>query len=106
MFLRGVFLIYLGPNFGRDDVTDDVIIESSECSGKFRKSISVTLPKVFGQIAKERTPRKCIQASPKCTEIHEHHHWIYLRHMASSYIIFLYVCMYVCMFVTVFLGNR
>ena len=45
-----MFLIDLGQYFGRDDVTDDVIIESSECSGKFRKYISVTLPKGFGQI--------------------------------------------------------
>ena len=50
MFLGGVFLIDLGPYFGRDDVTDDVIIESSEYLGKFRKCISVTLPKGFGQI--------------------------------------------------------
>ena len=45
-----MFLIDLGPYFGRDDVTDDVIIESSEDLGKFRKCISVTLPKGFGQI--------------------------------------------------------
>ena len=43
-------MIDLGPYFGRDDVTDDVIIESSECSGKFRKCILVTLPQGFGQI--------------------------------------------------------
>ena len=30
--------------FGRDDFTDDVIIECSECVGKFRKCISVTYP--------------------------------------------------------------
>ena len=40
----------LGPYFGRDDVTDDVIIESSECLGKFCKCISVTYPQGFGQI--------------------------------------------------------
>ena len=40
----------LGPYFGRDDVTDDVIIESSECLGKFRKYILVTLPQGFCQI--------------------------------------------------------
>ena len=43
-------MLDLGPYFGRDDVTDDVIIESLECLGKFRKCISVTLPKGFGQI--------------------------------------------------------
>ena len=37
----------LGPYFGRDDVTDDVIIESL---GKFRKYILVTLPQGFCQI--------------------------------------------------------
>ena len=34
---EGVFLFDLGPYFGRDDVTDDVILESSECLGKFGK---------------------------------------------------------------------
>ena len=49
-FRGGAFLFDLGPYFGRDDVTDDVIIESSECLGKFCKCISVTYPQGFGQI--------------------------------------------------------
>ena len=44
-----MFLFNLGAYFGCKDVTDDVIIESSECFLNFRKCISVTLS-WFGQI--------------------------------------------------------
>ena len=43
-------MLILGAYFGRDDVTDDVIIENSECSENFRNCISVTLSQRFGQI--------------------------------------------------------